>query len=397
MRAFLFLLALFATPVAAQGVFPSYIVPDVVGYVGGYADAGDIDGDGRAEIVISGQDDNGGVYSRLYTFGGERMESTRDGAIFYLDLTRLTQQPIEPVVYGVTMLEDFDGDGRDELFITGTRRPQAPFDPIVALYRTDASGLPTPIPTGAVPPLINTDAALSRPYFAIAGRSTDGLVTRVFSLPGLAATASLPGVEFPALAWGDCDADGDADLAYSGLDAQGVPRFFLYRNDAGVFNAVDTDIPGTYGGGLAFADLDGDGAAELALTGSHYGPAFVEGITALYTNTGACRFTRSSESFPPIAGHSIAFGDVNRDGRSDLLIGGLDGDITALEGYVFVFSQQANGRFTLQTRQPGTLFGRSTWLDANGDSLLDILSIGRDVSGIPVVRIHRHPDSAEDI
>ena len=380
----------------AQRVFPSYFISGAAPYLAGRAAAGDVHGDGQTEVLLTGQDENGNVFTRLYTFGGETIEQDRGGNLYYLDLTRITSPPLEPITLGTVLMQDFDGDSRDELLLMGTRRPTVPYDPVVALYTLGPGNVLRPLPTGDVAPLLNSGAAFGGGFLATSGRLNGALVTQVFQHPTLNRVADLPGVEHPALAWGDCDGDNDLDLAYSGVDAQGVPQFHLFRNAGGTFTEVATAIPGTFGGGLAFADLNGDGADELAVTGSQYGPAFVEGLTALYSNDGACGFTRATTQFPPIAGHSIAFGDENQDGRLDLLVDGLDGELSAVEGHTFIFSQRPDGSFEATTQQAGSLFGNSLWLDVNGDGLLDVLSMGVSLYGTPILRVYRNPSSCTE-
>jgi hypothetical protein len=144
-------------------------------------------------------------------------------------------------------------------------------------------------------------------------------------LPGVSSLAIASGAARPRLV--DLDGDGDADLAVGGFDGklayfESVPgedgqTFVGFARSAGPFAGIDVG----FGSDPAFADLDGDGDLDLAVsagstlryfenTGSTAAPAF------------AAR-TGSANPFGAILGavRGPALGDLDGDGDLDLVVG----------------------------------------------------------------------------
>ena len=84
-------------------------------------------------------------------------------------------------------------------------------------------------------------------------------IVSVVGAPG--APQAAPGI----FGWGDAEGDGDVDLLVSG---DGDPRVFLLEQTApGVFETLVLESELTQAGGMKVADLNGDGANELVVTG----------------------------------------------------------------------------------------------------------------------------------
>lgn len=180
-----------------------------------------------------------------------------------------------------------------------------------------------------------------------------------------------------AAAWGDMDADADADLLVGFAPGSGsVLR--LYRNDSGRFTDVTTTAGLLVDGGavrqLAWVDIDGDADLDLFV-------AFRDRANALYRND-AGRFTDAAGALG-LADARRTVGavwfDYDQDGDLDLYAGNMDGDTNALY-------RNDGARFTDVAESAGLQWGgrkpsdpahgtvRPCAADVNGDGLFDILT-----------------------
>ncbi|MFH1008129.1 MAG: FG-GAP-like repeat-containing protein [Candidatus Latescibacterota bacterium] len=157
-------------------------------------------------------------------------------------------------------------------------------------------------------------------------------ITRVFRNEGgeLTALPDLLGVSYGDVAWGDYDKDGDLDLAVSGWDSAGDEVAVLYRqNEAGGFeeDVRQSALVGVRYSAMAWGDYDADGDLDLIICGMEAGGT---PSTRLYKNEGmgGMRTLEEdvSQSIVYVNKGSVAWGDYDQDGDVDLAINGFDRD-----------------------------------------------------------------------
>jgi hypothetical protein len=350
--------------VAARSTIPVGRAPnDVV--------LGDVDADGRLDIVIS----NGGSSDLTLLLG-------REGR-------RFDRSPSSPVPLAMpphlVLLEDFDEDGRLDLAITSHDANS------VVVLRGDGGAKFTPV-TGSPFPFLQSDSAHNH-GLAAGDVDGDGHLDLAFANhdadnvslllgDGKGAFRVAPGSPFPAgngpypLALGDVNGDGRADLVApnvaagslailtgsSGESALSAPKSIavssgpgfvtlgridgddaldilashaerrvltiLLGGKQGEFAAARTVDPGANTWKVRIADMNADGKSDL--------------VMGLATNTVAVLLGDGSGGFSPAGGSpfaagrgpwGIAVGDLDRDGRPDVVTANTDGDdITILFG-----------------------------------------------------------------
>lgn len=367
----------------------------------GSIDAGDYDGDGDADLVISGRGAMGAqttIYrldeeitvqvfehdlrendvvidiTKVYTqqpgatlpgttFGGAAWgDSDDDGDLdLFLHGFIASEQGPEPqariyenvdgrflegvvldgIVHGHAAWQDYDNDGRDDLLFMGATSPTPPYAPITRLYRNTETGF--------------SEVSLD----------------------------DVPGFFFSHIAWGDYDNDGDPDFAITGAIRQGLFRTYLYRNDGGGrFTQRDVGLANVMGGSVDWGDYDSDGDLDLLLTGSQLSASLLEGRTLIYRNDGNEQFVAQADEIPQGVYGNARWGDWDLDGDLDIVVTGTQHPLSEPQTQLFV---NENGLYVLDR----TLFGgRDNDLlfeDYNGDGDLDLIILGRDTNGDPAI------------
>ena len=279
------LLAALTASAAAQGVLHSAYGTAAGDFFGGSCGgAADVDGDGVPDFVAgSPGDDTTGAQA-----GAAFVRSGRTGALL---LAIFGDAPGDRLGSSTALVGDLDGDGRSEI--------------LVGAHRADAAGV---------------DSGLAR---VISGGDGSTLWTFPGAAPGDAFGLAVAGA-------GDVDGDGMRDLvvgaplhAAGGLDAGAVD--LISGADGSRLLHLDGDVPG---GLLGYAvagagDVDGDGRDDViagapyaAGIGPHAGRALV------LSGDGRVLLDLHGDAAEDVFGYAVAgAGDVDRDGRADLLVG----------------------------------------------------------------------------
>jgi hypothetical protein len=102
-------------------------------------------------------------------------------------------------------------------------------------------------------------------------------------------SASIPGLRYGSVAWGDFDNDGDRDLLFAGFtgDTTCEQSSRLYRNSNGAFTNISSiSLTAMSECSVAWADYDNDGSLDLLMAGSSIAGVQSYPTLRLYHNTG---------------------------------------------------------------------------------------------------------------
>ena len=281
---------------------------------------------------------------------------------------------------GVVRWVDFDNDGWLDLYLSGSDFNGAAH---THLYHNNGDGTFTEIPT----PLTNSvtssaewadfdsdgyldlvakvtpDASLNFAWTYIYKNNGGTNLTQVASLPTYYTDETLM--------WADVDNDGRPDILQITINYTWV----YHNNGDGTFSFVSL-FPSAVTG--ATADYDGDGWIDV-MSGSR-----------LYRNIGTNGFVDSGLSFAAFYGGFVAWGDVNNDGRPDVLLTGFaDTPSSALT----MLYRNNGGTFTaIATNLPQLRNSIAAWGDFDNDGKSDLFMTGFNSSGYLGTVLHNNGD-----
>jgi hypothetical protein len=304
---------------------------------------GDVDGDSRGDIALTGVSGWGSV---------PVAQSMSDGTFMVANAPLDTFPALAAGGSSVKALQgDFDGDGTADIALTGG---------------LGWNSIPLALGNGL--------GRASYHFLNVAGGAGP-------SFPSLAASSNVQAVA------GDFNGDGRTDIALaSGSGWTKVP--LAMSNGDGTFTFVSvTNGAGSFptwaqsgNAKLIAGDFDGDGRDDLALTGalgwSTIPVAFSNGDgTFLVKNQSAGSFP----SWTASSGAKVACGDFDGDGRDDLVVAGVSGwtnirfALSRGDGNFGVGPVPVNASFPVWATNPRARF---LAIDVNDDGLADLTLVG---------------------
>ena len=331
--------------VVAQPFNFTYVGNDLEFSYGGLGYA-DVDQDGHFDLVIGGNTSGVAPYRPTSFVARSLPQEIRSGQPYQaFDRSNLSTT----FWHNTVAWTDYDRDGDLDFLMTGTTRPEVPFDAATRLYQNNGAGQFQERQPGIV---------------NVYGSSLD---------------------------WGDYDNDGDDDLLLIGTGADEARQTALYRNDGdGTFASVETALPDASYGAVAWGDYDNDGDLDLVLSGVDPSGVYV---TSIYRNDGAGSFVDIQAGLERVAFGSVDWGDYDNDGDLDLLLTGGQLSLDLLTGVLRLYRND-QGRFTaVDTGMENIVDGEARWADYDSDGDLDVLVTGSKVlTDHPLSRIYRNDE-----
>jgi len=379
-----------------------------------YLVLGDLNGDGKPDIAISGGISGSGEVSILinngdgtfkgpvsYSISGNvqalaAADLNADGNLDLVVPTGGSSAAISvlrgngdgtfgnPIVYASNLLSiystsitvaDFNGDGKLDVALTNSEGPTNAI--AIVLGNGDGTFQNPPLlysagllPTGVVTLDVNGDG---KPDLAVAGGygvlSYFSLTTLINRGDGTFANpVTFPVLPFPYSAvTGDFNGDGKVDIATTSLTQTGGVSVLLGKGD-GTFQPHLDSPTGQSPTAIVAGDFNGDGKLDLVVTDSSSTSQLLSTLIGNGDGTFQNKFSQTVSGLVP----SLAIGDFNGDGKLDVAA------VASNSSAVSIFLGHGDGSFAAPVQYPtGPMllfppFHRVLVGDFNGDRKLDL-------------------------
>lgn len=366
--------------------------PSLTGALFGDSEIADVDGDGDLDLLLCGRED-GWVSSDVTVL------YLNDGSgNFTADLTA----PFPAVQGAATQFNDVDGDGDQDLFLTGLFQGIIDGDFVTLekaeLYINDGMGVFTLLANTPFPPCQDAELDFGDvdgdgdDDLFICGSGSETTFCKLFINDGEAQFTEFVSSSFIPLSqsdiqFADADGDNDLDIFTAGVDTVDEPIIALYLNDGDEgFMLLEIAIEPLASMAFAAGDLDQDGDADVLISGMN--TAFLA-ATELYLNDGSGAFSlfNDDDIFTNVSVGQTLFYDLDGDDDLDILLSGSgDGGLGGSDGIVSnVYENLGDNNFVLADSLPGSYISNNSIGDLNGDGLADVVLSGVTV-GAPTFK-----------
>ncbi|MDB6019791.1 MAG: Fibronectin type domain protein, partial [Pedosphaera sp.] len=293
------------------------------------------------------------------------------------DLTFFTALPFTNVIgsgltnrSGIVAWGDYDNDGKLDLLFNGWNGSSN----VCQLWHnngndtfslnTAAAGLPALVDSAIAWGDYDNDGWLD---FVVVGQSNGVRFAQVWRNIGnntfTNINAGITGVAFGSVAWGDYNNDGRLDLALCGHDGTNYVAQVWRNNGNGTFSNLNAGLPPLRDGCIRWADYDGDGFADLLLSGQSNGVP----VCQIWRNVGNGTFTNINAGLTGVWRSAVAWGDYDNDGKLDVLLSGASANEAQggpTNAVCQIWRNVGNGVFTnINAGLPGVFSGSVAWGD----------------------------------
>jgi hypothetical protein len=183
-----------------------------------------------------------------------------------------------------------------------------------------------------------------------------------------------------AMTTGDFNSDGKTDLA---VGTSGAKKVYIFYDDGSLSpSAASADViitsgTSTFGYSLAAGDLNADGRTDLAV--GAYNTAYIfYNDGSIPTTAGTADVTITGEAGNNYFGRALTAGDFNADGRTDLAVGAYGYSTNTGRAYIFyndgsIPTTAAAADVILTGETINNYFGRALATgDFNSDGVIDL-------------------------
>ncbi|HTH55354.1 MAG TPA: FG-GAP-like repeat-containing protein [Cyclobacteriaceae bacterium] len=194
--------------------------------------------------------------------------------------------------------------------------------------------------------------------------------------------ASLAGIHYGDMAWGDYDNDGDYDVIVTGdlgTYTSSSPFTKLFKNTAGVFaEDISNPLPQWYEASCDWGDYDNDGDIDLLITGFSDTAPSASAATSIYNNNNGVLTLISTPAIPGAGRGSCNWIDYDNDGDLDVYVEGTHiVGVNTVSDQGHLYRNDGNHVFTASSLSvTGGSQGDGVWADYDNDKDMDLLTTG---------------------
>ena len=348
---------------------------------------GDLNGDGKLDLVVA----NICVDSNCLTAGVDIFIANGDGTFQSPTAYSLSGSHASSVV-----VADINGDGKTDVLVANNCRDRSCVDGGVSVLLGTGNGPLQATPFYASAGLYPSAVAVAdvngdgNPDLLVANECTDSACTsdNVSVLLGNADGTFKPQVSYPAggsyafsVSAADLNGDGVSDLVVSNdcadpSCAAGSVSVLLGNRDGTFNSAVSYGSGGVNADFATVGDVNGDGKPDLLVSNRCSNSGCVNGSVAVLLGNGDGTFQAAvAYGLPAYGSNSLAVADINGDGKLDLVLPTQCGVADCSMAAVHVLLGNGDGSFQTPVSygSGGTYASSVAIADLNGDGHLDLI------------------------